>query len=45
MRRRKADLQGRVNGNLAFRFAHEGLTSHAGLEFVRRYLGTSGVGA
>ena len=45
MRRRKADLAGRVNGNLTFRFAHEGLTSQAGLEFVRRYLGASGVGA
>jgi len=45
MRRRKADLRERVNGNLAFRFAHEGLTSHAGLEFVRRYLGATGVGA
>lgn len=43
MRRRKADLRGRVNGNLAFRFAREGLTSHAGLEFVRRYFGGSGV--
>src|SRR5882672_4265691 len=45
MRRRKADLRGRVNGNLAFRFAHQGLTSHAGLEFVRRYFGASGVGS
>ena len=45
MRGRRADLRGRVNGNLAFRFAHEGLTSHAGLEFVRRYLGMSGIGA
>jgi len=38
-------LRGRVNGNLALRFAHEGLTSHAGLEFLRRYLGTSGISA
>lgn len=45
MRRRRADLAGRVNGNLSFRFAHAGLTSHAGLEFLRRYLGLSGVGA
>ena len=45
MRRRRADLAGRVNGNLRFRFAHDGLTSHAGLEFLRRYLGTSGIGA
>lgn len=45
MRRRRADLRGRVNGNLTFRFEQEGLTSYAGLEFVRRYLGTAGVGA
>src|SRR5438445_320097 len=45
MRRRRPDLRERVNGNLAFRFAHEGLTSHAGLEFLRRYLGVTGVGA
>jgi DDE family transposase len=45
MRGRRADLRGRVNGNLAFRFEHEGLTSHAGLEFVRRYFGASGVGS
>jgi hypothetical protein len=44
MRRRRAELRGRVNGNLAFRFAHTGLTSHAGLEFFRRYLAGSGVG-
>jgi len=44
MRRSRADLRGRVNGNLTFRFAHAGLTSHAGLEFLRRYLGRSGIG-
>jgi hypothetical protein len=43
MRRSRADLRQRVNGNLAFRFAHDGLTSHAGLEFVRRYLHGSGL--
>ena len=36
MRRRKAELRGRVNGNLAFRYERDGLTSYAGLEFVRR---------
>jgi len=40
MRLRKADLRGRVNANLEFRFTHPGLTSYAGLEFVRRYVGT-----
>jgi hypothetical protein len=45
MRRRRADLRGRVNGNLTFRFAHEGLTSHAGLELLRRHFGASGIGA
>lgn len=38
MRLRRADLRRRVDGNLAFRFEHDGLTSYAGLEFVRRYL-------
>ena len=38
MRLRKADLRGRVKGNLEFRFENRGLTSYAGLEFVRRYL-------
>lgn len=45
MRLRRADLRGRVNGNLALRFEREGLTSYAGLEFVRRYFGTLGVSA
>jgi len=39
MRWRRADLRGRVNGDLQLRFEHKGLTSHAGLEFVRRYFG------
>jgi len=39
MRWRRADLRGRVNGNLQLRFEHKGLTSYAGLEFVRRYFG------
>ena len=45
MRLRRADLRGRVNGNLALRFEREGLTSYAGLEFVRRYFATLGVTA
>jgi len=32
-------LRGRVNGNPQLRFEHKGLTSYAGLEFVRRYFG------
>lgn len=40
MRRRKAELRGRVNGQLTFRYARRGLTSYAGLEFFRRYLRT-----
>src|SRR2546425_12592397 len=36
MRWRRADLRGRVNGNLTLRFGHGGVTSYAGLEFVRR---------
>jgi hypothetical protein len=43
MRWRKADLRGRVNGNLALRFAQRGLTSYGGLEFVRRYFGALGL--
>jgi hypothetical protein len=38
MRLRKADLCRRVKGDLEFRFEKRGLTSYAGLEFVRRYL-------
>ena len=43
MRWRKADLRGRVNGKLGLRFAQRGLTSYAGLEFVRRYFGVLGL--
>src|SRR5262245_23114502 len=45
MRWRRADLRGRVNGNLALRFERTGLTSYAGLEFVRRYFARLGVAA
>ena len=38
MRRRKADLQRRVNGPLHIEFTAQGLTSFAGLEFLIRYL-------
>lgn len=38
MRRRKPDLQARVNGNLAFEFADVQLTSYAGLALFQRYL-------
>ena len=38
MRRRKLDLQARVNGHLAFDFADVQLTSYAGLELFHRYL-------
>ena len=43
MRLRKADLRGRVNGNLEFRFTSAGLTSYAGLELIRRYVGRIGL--
>ena len=38
MRRKKADLRGRVNHNLGIEFTAEGLTSYAGLELLIRYL-------
>lgn len=38
MRRRKAELHARVNGNLAFEFSDVKLTSYAGLELLDRYL-------
>lgn len=38
MRRRKADLHARVNGDLALRFTGHGLTSFSGLELFRRFL-------
>lgn len=37
MRLSKADLPGRVNGNLHLRFQAKALTSFAGLELIRRY--------
>ena len=40
MRRRKADLPARVNGNLPLEFADVVLTSYAGLELFGRYLRT-----
>ena len=43
MRWRRADLRGRVNGNLELRFGRTGLTSYAGLEFVRRYFDALGL--
>lgn len=43
MRWRRADLRGRVNGNLRLRFEHKGLTSYARLEFVRRYFSMIGL--
>ena len=43
MRRRKADLRARVNGHLTLRYERAGLTSYAGLEFVRRWLQRDGL--
>src|SRR4029453_10446221 len=43
MRWRKADLRGRVTGIWRCAFEQRGLTSYAGLEFVRRYFGALGV--
>jgi len=37
VRLRKSDLPQRVNAVLALRYEHNGLTSFAGLEFIRRY--------
>lgn len=37
MRRRKADLKRRVNGEIAVQFSEAGLTSYAGLELLGRY--------
>lgn len=42
MRRRKAELRTRVNGQLQLRYTRPGLTSYAGLEFVRRWLQRDG---
>jgi len=43
VRRRKADLRARVNGQLTFRYERAGLTSYAGLEFLRRWLQRAGL--
>ena len=42
MRRPKAELRARVNGQLRLRYARTGLTSYAGVEFVRRWLDRDG---
>ena len=42
MRRPKAELRARVNRQLTFRYERRGLTSYAGLEFVRRWLRRDG---
>ena len=38
VRRKKADLHGRVNSDLELEFTEAGLTSYAGLELLTRYL-------
>jgi hypothetical protein len=43
VRRPKAELRARVNGQLTFRYERAGLTSYAGLEFVRRWLRRDGL--
>jgi Transposase DDE domain group 1 len=43
VRRPKAELRARVNGQLTLRYQQPGLTSHAGLEFVRRWLHRAGL--
>jgi hypothetical protein len=45
VRRPKAELRARVNGQLRLRYQQAGLTSYAGLEFVRRWLHGAGWGA
>jgi len=45
VRRRKADLSGRVNGDLPVEFTASGLTSYAGLELLLRYLRATGLNA
>lgn len=42
MRRAKAELRARVNGQLTLRYERAGLTSFAGLELVRRWLHRAG---
>jgi len=43
VRRPKAELRARVNGQLVLRYQRTGLTSYAGLEFVRRWLHRDGI--
>jgi Transposase DDE domain group 1 len=43
VRQRKAELRARVNGQLVLRYQRTGLTSYAGLEFVRRWLHRDGL--
>ena len=45
VRRRKADLRARVNGDLQLDFADVALTSYAGLELFGRYLRAIGFNA
>jgi hypothetical protein len=45
VRRRKADLTRRVNGELRVEFAESGLTSYAGLELLIRYFRLIGLNA
>src|SRR5207245_9275892 len=40
--RPKAELRARVNGELTLRYERTGLTSYAGLEFVRQWLRRDG---
>jgi hypothetical protein len=43
VRRRKAELRARVNGQLTLRYERTGLTSYAGFDFVRRWLQRDGL--
>jgi hypothetical protein len=43
VRRAKAELRARVNGQLTLRYQRSGLTSYAGLEFFRRWLHRDGM--
>lgn len=45
MRRRKADLSRRVNGEIRVEFTESGLTSYAGLELLIRYFRSKGLNA
>ena len=42
VRRPKAELRARVNGQLRLRYERRGMTSYAGLEFLRRFLHGAG---